>query len=254
MPLFFGGQGVLPDLAGQVTNVVTLAAGQVWPIPSGWWETKPGIYTTLQEIDPITNIWRSIGAGNTDGVLQRIKSDGNNYRLSNQTGCAVGALLTTAGSGYTSAPLVTPSAGNSIWKAIVGGAIATAITVTNGGVNYTYPPATLFSAPPPGGIQATGYATLTSGVVSGVTVTDQGAGYNAPPTITFVNDPREGANGVSVGYGAAAIATLTGAGTVTGVLCIDHGLPHFVVGGDGIKCSQDYEHPETEHAGQQTQT
>jgi hypothetical protein len=40
----------------------------------------------------------------------------------------------------------------------------------------------------------------------------------------FSNDPREGVNGVSTGYNAAATATLTGSGTVTAVLCLDHGL------------------------------
>jgi hypothetical protein len=64
---------------------------------------------------------------------------------------------------------------------------------------------------------------LTNGAVSGVTVIDQGAGYLSPPTLTFQNDPREGQNNVPVGSGAAAVATLTGAGTVTAVVCVDHG-------------------------------
>jgi hypothetical protein len=225
MPLFFGGTGVLPSLGGLTTNVLTLAAGQCWQVPSGWFECKPGKYTALQEYDPITGIWRTIGAGSLNANLERIHSDGTNYRLANQTGCAVGALLTAAGSGYVSPPTVTASAGGSIWRAIIGGAVATAVTITNPGTGYTYTPAVLFSAPPAGGIQATGFATLTGGVVTAVTITDQGAGYNAPPTIVFVNDPREGANGIPIGLNAAAVATLTGAGTVTAVLCLDHGNP-----------------------------
>ena len=225
MPLFFGGNGVLPSLGGLASNVLTLNAGQCWEIPSGWFEVKTGKYTTIQEYDPITGIWRTIGGGKTDGSLDRVHSDGINYRLANQTGCAVGALLTVAGSGYVSPPTVTPSAGNSLWRAIVGGAVATAITIANGGSGYTYPPTVIFSPPPFPGVQATGYASISGGAVTGVTVTDQGAGYTSPPTITFIGDQREGSNNITTGINASAVATLTGAGTVTAVLCIDHGTP-----------------------------
>lgn len=228
MAQFFGGQGVLPSLKGLPTNVVTLEAGQVWPIgPAGWYEVKPGKYSVLQELDPITGIWRTIGAGSTGASLERIYSDGFNYRLANQTGCAVGALVTTAGSGYSSTtpPTISAGTGGSIWKAIVGGAVNTSVTVTNGGTNYVYPPIVLISAPPAGGVQATGYCTLSGGAVSTVTITDQGAGYNTAPVITFQNDPREGQNGLGSGSGAAATTVLTGAGTVTAVLCVDHGNP-----------------------------
>lgn len=231
MPLFFGGTGVTPDLQGQPTNVITLQAGQVYELPNNWYETKPGKYTVIQEYDPITGIYRSIGAGSTGGSLERIKGDGNNYRLANQTGCVVGALVTTAGTGYITAPVVTAASGNAIFRAIIGGAVGltgvsgVSPTVINGGNNYTYPPIVLIAAPPPGGVQATGYATLTAGAVTSVTITDQGAGYASPPTITFLNDPREGNNGVPTGTGAAAIATLTGAGTITAIVVVDHGAP-----------------------------
>jgi hypothetical protein len=221
----FSGSGVTPSLKGVTTNVVTLQSGQVQLLyPAGWYWVKTGLYTSIQQYDPITGIWRAIGAGDSNAVDHFIYSDGVNYRLANQTGALVGALLTNAGSGYTSAPTVTASAGNSIWRAIVGGAVSTTVTVTNGGTNYSYPPIVQFSAPPSGGVQATGYCTLTSGVVSSVTVTNQGAGYASAPTVVFVNDPREGVNNVTTGYNAAATSTLTGAGTVTAVLCVDHGL------------------------------
>lgn len=225
MPINFGGPGVTPSLGSLVTTTLDLQSGQVWQVPSGRWSIKPGKYTSFQEYDPITGIYRTIGAGSTAAPQEIVFSDGTNYRLANQTGAPVGAVVTTAGSGYSSTnpPTVTASAGNSIWRAVVGGAIATAVTVTNGGVNYTYPPTVLFSAPPAGGVPATGYCTLSGGAVSTVTVVDQGAGYNAPPTVTFVNDPREGVNGVAFGVNAAAVTTLTGAGTITALLCIDHG-------------------------------
>lgn len=226
MPIQFGGPGATPSLGNLVTEEVVLPSGATWVVPSGRWKMLPGKYTVFQEYDPIVGIWRSIGSGSTGAEGWTVFSDGVNYRLANQTGCPVGAAVTTAGSGYSSStpPTVTPNAGGSIWKAIVGGAINTAVTVSNGGSNYSYPPTVLFSAPPPGGVMATGSCTISGGVVTAVTVSDQGAGYNTPPSVVFVNDPREGVNGVGVGVGAAAVTTLTGAGTVTALLCLDHGV------------------------------
>lgn len=220
----FSGPGLTPSLKGAVTNLLTLASGEVQIIsPAGWYAIRESQYVTVQQFDPITGIWWKIGGGITAAGTQYFYSDGVNYRLANQTGCLVGALLTNGGTGYTSAPVVTASAGGSLWRAIVGGAISTTVTVINGGSNYTYPPIVEIAAPPAGGLQATATATLTTGAVSSITVINQGAGYNAPPVITITADPREGQNGVTQGSGAAAIATLTGAGTVTGLLCIDHG-------------------------------
>ena len=227
----FSGPGLTPSLKGVVTNEFVLQPGQAQTIqPAGWYAVVLGKYHTIQQYDPITQTWRSVGSSGDGAVAEYQYSDGVNYRIVNQSGCPVGALLTNAGSGYTSAPTVTASAGSSIWRAIVGGALNTTVTVTNGGVNYTYPPIVQIAAPPAGGIQATGYCTLTSGVVTSVTIVDQGAGYASAPVITFVNDPREGVNNVATGYNAAAIATLTGAGTITGLLCLDHG----VVGATGL--------------------
>lgn len=225
MPLVFGGPGV--SAANKLGfGEISLASGQTWLIqPSGWYEIRPGKYTCLQYYDPILQTWRTVGGGDGEygGSVHYIFSDGENFRLANLTGCVVGALLTNHGSAYTSAPTVTASAGGSIWRAVLGGLVSTSVTVSNGGTNYTYPPSVLFSAPPAGGIPATGVATLSGGAVSAVTVTNQGGGYTSPPTITFVNDPREGVNGVAQGYNAAAVATLTGSGTIAGVICVDPG-------------------------------
>lgn len=236
----YGGSGQNLTLKGVATNLVTLQAGETMllgpagtggnPV-AGEYYIRTGPYTTVQNQDPITGIWKRVGGGTIAGGVNFLYTDGVNYRLANQTGCAVGALLTNKGSAYTSAPTVTASAGSSIWKAYVGGAISTTVTVSNGGTNYTYPPQVIFSAPPyfnggaGGGIQASGYCTLSGSAVSTVTVTNQGAGYTVAPTITFVNDPREGLNNVTAGYNAAAVCTLTGANTVTGVVCLDHGTP-----------------------------
>lgn len=235
----YGGQGVNLSLRGIGTNRVGLSSGQCFTLPSGWWGLVLGKYSVFQQRDPITGVWWAIGSQGDGASIQYIQSDGQNYRIANQTGCLVGALLTTAGSGYTSAPIVTASAGGSIWQAVIGGAVNTTVTITNAGTNYTYPPAVQFSAPPAGGTQATGHSTLSGGTVASVVVDNQGSGYSSAPTITFFNDPREGLNGVTQGYNAAAVAILTGSGTVTSVMCIDHGqggqtaLPTLAFSGGG---------------------
>lgn len=227
MPVNIGGPGVT---ASNPPQVFSLSAGQVGLIPSGRWEAKSGRYTSLQEYDSISQFWRTVGGGEVSGSLNRIVSDGFNYRFANQTGCAVGALITNAGTGFTSAPVVTASAGASFWRAIVGGALSTTITIVNGGTNYTYPPQIQIAPPPPGGIQATATCALTSGAISAVTVTNQGAGYTLAPVILVTPDPREnGLNGLTPGYNGQLTASLTGGGTITGLICIDHGAPQTAV-------------------------
>lgn len=239
MVLYFGGAGVtLSNRLGSTD--VGLASGETWLVPSGWYYIKPGPYSCLQVYDPVLGTWRGIGGeGSGNAQPHYISSDGNNYRLANLTGCTVGASVTNVGSGYTSAPTLTISGQNSIWRAVVGGAVSQTVTVSNGGSNYTYPPAILFSSPPVGGIQATGYATLSGGALSTVTMVNQGGGYTSPPSISIVNDPREGINNVTLGYGASAVCSLTGAKTIAGVVCVDPGsggltsVPTFTISGGG---------------------
>ena len=232
MPVQFGGPGVTPSLGSLVTTTVTLQSGQVYPLPAGRWSVKPGPYTSFQQYDPITGIFRGVGGASSpawggNGAVFVVFSDGNNYRLANQTGCVVGAAVTAAGSGYspTAPPTWAVSAGGAVLKSIVGGVVATPV-ITAGGSFYTYPPNVLFSAPPVGGVPATGYATISGGAVTAITLTDAGAGYTSPPTITFQNDARElnpSAPTVTQGFGAIATCTLTGAGTVAAVVGLDHG-------------------------------
>ncbi|MGA8499513.1 MAG: hypothetical protein WB764_28800 [Xanthobacteraceae bacterium] len=234
MVLYYGGAGVTLSNKLGFTDV-GLASGQTYLFPSGWYYVKPGPYSCLQVYDPVLAVWRGVGGeGAGNAQPHYISSDGNNYRLANLTGCAVGASVTNVGSGYTSAPTVSISGQNSIWRAVVGGAVSQTVTVSNGGANYTYPPAILFSSPPVGGIQATGYATLSGGALSTVTMVNQGGGYTSPPSISIVNDPRD-----TLGYGASAVCSLTGAKTIAGVICVDPGsggltsVPSLVFSGGG---------------------
>lgn len=228
MTILFGGTGVQPTLRGQPTNVVSLNGGSSWYVPPGAWQITTGLYTVLQELDAISGYWRAIGSGNDGGATNMVNSDGYNWRLANQSGCIVGGIVTTAGAGYTTAPTVTASQGSSKITAIISGAVSTTVIVTNAGTNYTYPPIVRFDAPNVSGgtgfgIQATGHATLSGSTVGSIVVDDQGAGYSFTPTVYITNDPREGLNGTTVGSGATATATLTGSGTVTGLVVTDFG-------------------------------
>ena len=212
MGLVYGGANVTPSSRGQATTVMSLAAASSYVIPAGSWGVGTGLYSVLQELDPVTGIWRNIGndAGST---FRWINTDGNSFRVANQTGQVVGALVTTAGAGYVTAPIITDNGGSATYQPVIGGAVNTSVTVSNGGKNYTYAPIVQFATPGAPGVQATGTCTISGGAVTAVTVVNQGAGYTSPPAISFINDPRD-----VTGIGAQASCLLTGAGTITAVL------------------------------------
>jgi hypothetical protein len=217
MPNRFGGVGVTLPLNQIGTNAIEIQAGEVFFIPPGYFNLKHGGFLSLQTYDPIMLCWRPVGADGTNWT--QVDSDGNNYRVANQTGCPVAALLTSGGAGYTSAPTVTAGTGGSSWTAVMGQALSS-VTVVTGGSNYTYPPAVLISAPGAPGIAASGYCTLSGSSISTVTLTDVGGGYTAPPTISFLNDPRD-----TTGSGGVATPVMAATQTVTGLICTNHGNP-----------------------------
>lgn len=257
MPI--GGIGIPLSLKALKTNEVKLLAGEIYVIPPGSYQVYPGPYSFLQFKDPVSTLWRTVKQQTPNGPYH-IQSDGANYRLANISGCPVGAVVTNAGSGYTSAPTVTVSSGASKWTAIVGGLINPTVTLPSAkGVNYTYPPIVFMDAPPTGGIPATATAAVSAGAITAVTVRDQGAGYVASPRMYFMTDPRDPNNpvtnpgvstgvtpigtlsydfpGAQVGY-VDGIATITGSGTIAAVVCTDPGgaltaLPTLAFSGGG---------------------
>lgn len=212
---------------------VALAGAQAYLVPSGQYLLSLGRYTSLEWYDSNLNAWR---ATQTHTGNQQFQSDGTNWRLFNRTGTPVGAIITTLGTGYTSAPTATISGtGGSLWQVIVGGAINTTVTVTTAGL-YNYVPTLIFSPPPDGGVTATGIAVLSAGAISSVTVNNRGAGYVTAPTITIVPDPRETAAGGGV---LTVNATLSTSTIPTAVICTDPGttaltaLPTLTFAGGG---------------------
>lgn len=231
MPVLIGGSGITFSNAEEQ---FTLNGAEALLIPAGPYFASPGRYTSLEWFDPILGIWR---ANSVAGSPHIFNSDGTNFRLINRTGTPVGAVVTNKGSAYTSAPAVAVSTGGSLWKAIVGGAFNTTITVTTAGV-YNYPPTLVFPAPPAGGVQASGYCVMSGTSISSVTLTNRGAGYTKVPTSVNVNnsgavpfnpqsnqlqivqDPRDTAAGGGV---LTVNATLADATAVTAVICTDPG-------------------------------
>src|ERR1700686_827953 len=85
------------------TNRVALAPGQEIPIPAGDWYISMGGYLVIQYYDPVSNTW-VFGSGSAwNRGVNFVKSDGFNVRLANLTGCPVGAVITSGGSGYVQA-------------------------------------------------------------------------------------------------------------------------------------------------------
>lgn len=231
------GSGTLKTMA-RAGRTISLNSGQAYIIPNGDWVVHPGPYTIVQFYDPVGQTWINIDTPfNSPAILS--VGDGTNYRLFNPTGTVVGAVVTNGGTANTALNGIWPAgstggvtatttaggaapAGTAKFNCIVGGAVSTTVTVTAGGSGYTKPPVVVFSNPAPGGLVATGYATLTAGAVSSVTVTNQGGGYpkGVLPTITFINDPLD-----TTGSGAAATAALdaTNDGKLVAVTMADFG-------------------------------
>jgi hypothetical protein len=111
--------------------------------------------------------------------------------------------------------------------------MATATIVTaNAGAGYGVAPLVFIPPPPPpsvnpngvGGVQATGYATIASGTVSGFTFTNPGAGYPTIPVPVIMPNPTD--PNIASGITQATISfSLTGSGSITGVLCTNPGAP-----------------------------
>lgn len=119
MALHIGGPGIgLPypsALFGYAgfgnTNELSLYGGQVLLLPPGTFWIVPGASTFLQYQDSVSSLWVITNPGG-GGNGRYVASDGANWRLANLTGCPAGSIVTNSGTGYTSAPTVTPSAGS----------------------------------------------------------------------------------------------------------------------------------------------
>jgi phage tail sheath protein FI len=139
-------------------------------------------------------------------LVTRIDTDSHRNAVASPSG-TVTAITAVAGSGYTSAPVVTLSA-----PQITGGTQATAVAnmagssitsaaVSAGGTGYTSAAIT-FTAPA-GGTAATGTVQVTDGAVTGITITSGGSGYTSAPTAVITG------NGAGATAGAITLSSTT---------------------------------------------
>ena len=194
---------MLPAGQGVVGSYGAVAYPQVGSgnVFTGQYILSMGVYSKLQAYDPALNRWYSVAAGLPWNYVT-VSSDGQNYRVLNDTGCPIGGLITNAGSAYTNGFYgfvnafntsgqavviqngtvtqgnttftVTPSAGGSTWNMIVGGAINTTISFSG----------TVFQSQ--GGILSPFGGTGTSLTASA------GSGYTRAPIIMFTPPPNQG--------------------------------------------------------------
>lgn len=213
------------------SNLFNLPAGGIVTVPPGIWYIDPGKYGDIQILDPVTQFWKFWGCTDGKSKARLVNSDGTNYRVINPLGTPVGALVTNVGSGYVqSTTTVTASgSGGSTWRAIVGGAVNSTITVGNdpagnaGGTNWSYTPLVVIDAPPAGGVQASAIATLSAGAISSLTVENQGAGYTTAPNVNLIPNPMDPNLGIITF--PALTATLTGSGEIAAILPVLPGTP-----------------------------
>lgn len=221
-------------------NQITLSPGDTLPVPTGVQFVSTGDVSLLQLLDPITGVWRGFDSARYSHNY--IKSDGQNVRLANLTGCPVACVVENGGSGYLQGnTTVNANTGNSTWQPIVGGQVSLT-TINNAGKNYSIAPLVLIQPPPMaqaqnapapsvssaplggyGGIPALAYATISAGTVSGVTFSQAGAGYPSAPSATILPSPND-PNFASI-TAATITLGLTGSGAITGVLCTNNGSP-----------------------------
>jgi hypothetical protein len=229
--------GAARDIA---SNYQSLPPGEAIIIPQGQYLIGVGPYSFLQELDPITQSWRGMGTARMQ--RESVWSDGANFRVANLTGCPVAAIVVAGGSGYVAgATSVTASAGGSTWNVLVGGMVSLS-TINNAGTGYGLAPNLLIAAPPAGGVQATGYCTLTGSSVTGVTITNVGAGYTTAPRAVVVPsqfDPNLTTTAITP---ATVTFVLVGSGSISAVVCTNNGAaqssaPTLTVGGAGTSGS-----------------
>lgn len=218
-----------PDFA---SNKICLAPGEELPIQRGDWIVDLGKYLILEFKDPVNGIWFPAPGAAWNHGHNVISSDGFSVRVANRLGCPVSATVQAFGSGYVQATTtITQVPGNGTWVPIVGGQLAL-LSVNNIGAGYGVAPLVFIPAPPGpvtnpngvGGIQASGYATISSGTISGFTFTNPGAGYPSAPLATILPNPTD--PNINTGITAGTLTfSLVGSGSITGALCTNPGAP-----------------------------
>ena len=220
------------------SNKLTLAPGDTFVVPAGDYIFGLGMYTVMQFLDPITNVWVTAAGAAWNRGMNFVSADGFTVRLANLTGCVVSASVINGGTGYVQSTTTITAIGAFTGAIptllpIVGGALAVSGgTLTANGAGYGVPPIVMIPPPPPaqtnsngvGGIPATAYAVIANGTVSSISITNPGAGYPSAPVAQIVPSPFD--PNLSSGITAATVAfSLTSAGVIMGALVTNNGSP-----------------------------
>ena len=167
----------------------------------------------------------------TDSLyVTRARTAGQRNAISMPSGGLIVNGSITGGSEYIGTPTLTIDPPQVV-ASVNPYKVVNVVTVGTGGTGYTVAPLVTFSAPPVG-IRATGFATVSGGVVTGITLTNRGSGYTATaPTITFttVNGGTNAAATCTVMDavgGTAASATLTTSYVVDSINAGEAGTNH----------------------------
>lgn len=258
-PVNFSGAFPVSLSGGQI---IYLPAGNFWgtlgsqtvlqwfdPVAYSWRNYNN---STPFSFDSDGSNWRLV---NMSGVVQGASITNAGSGGTNGIGAVATGTIVTFGAGSSGA------GGTATGYAIIGGALS-APTVTQGGSGFVTPPLILIDPPPLGGIQATATATISAaGVLTAVTLTNAGAGYTSAPNIYVVPQfgfypglpsapggtiapnfppgqvtnaiPGPFAMGIAPAFpltaGALVTTTLTGSGTLTGIVINGYGYGYTTV-------------------------
>ena len=167
------------------------------------------------------------GTGYTPATTEIVLTDppGNGAvgtAVVNPDGTITGVSMRNNGNGYDAPPRVTFTDDNGTGAA--GRAVieddgvdevvmaptgqVLAVYITNVGSGYSSPPTVTFSAAPPGGVTATGTATVANGRITGIVMTNRGTGYTSAPTVTIDGTGTAVATVVAAGSGYQNTAEL----------------------------------------------
>jgi hypothetical protein len=227
------------------SNRITLNQGDTFVVPAGDFFIGLGAYLVLRFLDPVTNTWVMASGTAFNRGVAFVTSDGYNVQIANLTGCVVGASITNAGSSYVQGSTTITASGAGFqtgvavptFAPIIGGQLGLTgtftIDVPTKGAGYGIAPIVMIPPPPPaqsnangvGGVPATAYAVLgASGSIAAISLTNPGAGYPVAPAVTVVPSPFD--PNLSLGITAASVSfSLTGSGSITGVLLTNNGGP-----------------------------
>jgi gliding motility-associated-like protein len=110
-----------------------------------------------------------------------------------------------------------------------------AATITNGGSGYASAATTTvtFSAPPAGGITATGTVTVVSGSITKINISNPGFGYTSPPTITITSATGVNATATAIipNYSSVKIYPTVAGKTISGSEIVLYGADNVTIDG-----------------------